>query len=111
MTAIWIPSENLRQIMNKEAQFQKGSVLKALEENKDKMDAKNTYMNYFKTEKVIMQETKKEQKETLFIYDQVMADKFPKMYCQKSKYESVWDKNVRPREEPLKIQNAPLTTS
>ena len=75
------------------------------------MEAKNTYMNLFKTDGQIMKETKKEQGETQYIYDQVMADKFPKMYCQKSKYESVWDRNVRPREDALKIQNAPLTTS
>ena len=58
-----------------------------------------------------MKEKKKEEKTTQYIYDQVMADKFPKMYCQKSKYESVWDANVRPRDEPLKIQHTPLTTS
>ena len=33
------------------------------------------------------------------------------MYCQKSKYESVWDKNVRPREAPKDIQSAPLSSS
>ena len=89
--------------MSKESKYQKSNVKKALEEKKDMMEAKNTYMNLYKTQKQIKTETKKEEKNTLYIYDQVMADKFPKMYCQKSKYESVWDKNVRPREEPLNI--------
>ena len=75
------------------------------------MEEKNTYMSFYKTEEQTMKETKKEKKETQYIYDQVMADKFPKMYCQKSKYESVWDRNVMPRDDAKNILNAPLTTS
>ena len=75
------------------------------------MEEKNTYMSFYKTEEQTMKETKKEKKETQYIYDQVMADKFPKMYCQKSKYESVWDRNVMPRDDAKKILAAPLTTS
>ena len=32
-------------------------------------------------------------------------------YCQKSKYESRWCKNRKPRDEIKKVQAAPLTTN
>ena len=49
--------------------------------------------------------------ESPFVYDQVKSDYEPKGYCQKAKRESVWCKEMRPREEPKKIQAAPLTSS
>ena len=70
-------------------------------------------MHIYKSPEKKSKELKEEKdpKKTLFIFDQVMADREDKMYCQKSKYESVWDSNVKPRDAPKQTQNAPLSSN
>ena len=82
----------------------KKSLAKALEEHKKYLDSLGVDLKKKKKDE-------REEQDEKYIFDQVMADKKDKMYCQKSKYESVWDANVRPREPPKNIQSSPTTTN
>ena len=99
-----------RQVVGKEQKQARAKNLKELEALRDQLEEKNTYMNYFKSPNK-MSKDQDEDKKDKYIFDQVMADKEAKMYCQKSKYDSVWDKNVLPKDEPKVNYNAPVTTN
>ena len=63
-----------RQVVGKEQKQARNKNLKELEALKDQLDKKNTYMNYFKSPEKTSRD-QEEEKDTKFIYDQVMADK------------------------------------
>ena len=75
---------------------------------KQNLTAKNTYIKNYKKREALKEIDKSN---NFFVYDQVKADTEAKQYCQKSKYESVWDKNVRERygliaeENPVALYN------
>ena len=68
-----------RQVVSKEQKGARSKTIKELEAMRDQLEQKNTYMNYYKSPKKVAKEVE-EEKDTKFIYDQVMADKHSKMY-------------------------------
>ena len=67
------------------------------------LEQKNAYMHLFKNEDKKMKDTLKEEKEVIYVYDQVKYDEVDRPYCQKAKRESLWDKNLRPRDDAKNI--------
>eukprot|EP00356_Strombidium_inclinatum_P014644 CAMPEP_0170493050 /NCGR_PEP_ID=MMETSP0208-20121228/13278_1 /TAXON_ID=197538 /ORGANISM="Strombidium inclinatum, Strain S3" /LENGTH=153 /DNA_ID=CAMNT_0010768907 /DNA_START=18 /DNA_END=479 /DNA_ORIENTATION=+ len=100
-----------RQVLTKESTQMKGKTEKELHDMGDKIDQKNNYMHLFKSGNQLIKETVKENKEDHFVFDQVKYDEVDRPYCQKAKRESLWNKEVRPRDEPKAALAAPLTTS
>ena len=102
-----------RQVLQKETKFMKNKTIKELEELKGELERKNAYMHLFKSDGTLKKETIRETqgKNQIYIYDQVMKDTEVAGYCQKAKRERMWCKEVRPRETPKDIQNAPLTAA
>ena len=99
-----------RQVLEKEKNQTKDKTHKELDTLKDQLDLKNTYIHHFQSEDAKLKQTSKESKDQ-FKYDQVKYDEVGRGYCQKAKRESLWCKEVRPRDPPKDVQEAPLTTS
>ena len=76
-----------------------------LDEMKDKLDARNTYIHQFKQEDVKDEGPKKER----FLYDMAKGDT-DLNYCQKCKYESKWCPHRKQREDAKQRLNTAVTT-
>ena len=68
-------------------------------------------MHLFKTDEKKLKDTLKDEKEVIYVYDQVKYDEVDRGYNQKAKRESLWCKEIKPREDPKNIQAQPLTTT
>ena len=98
-----------RQVLKKEQTQMKGKTAKELAAMEGQLDQKNTYMHLFKSNNTLGKETANS-KETTFVYDQVKYDEVDRPYNQKAKRESLWSKEVRPRDDPKAALEAPLTS-
>ena len=86
---------------------------------KKDINSKSSYLNDYNNSYVAIynspEKKKKEEKErrasSTLAYDMTMRDTKPLPYNQKSKRDSMWDKNTKPREMPKSALGAPLTTS
>ena len=88
----------------------------AILEKKNDINKKNSYINIYKEDGLLKNETKDRFKPKNYVYDQVMRDQeidtsISRGYCQKSKRESMWCAERRTREEPKAVQAAPLTSA
>ncbi len=76
----------------------------------DRLESKNTYMNYFKKDEIKEREAELERSKQHFMYDVAKGDTEQK-YCQKCKYESKWCKHRKEREVAKQTLGAALTTT
>ena len=107
-----------RQILGKERKIAMTRIRKDIKDKNEYLcDYNNSYMAIYKSP-----EKKKSQGETMkgatrsgstLAYDMTMRDTqtHHPPYHPKSKKDSLWDKNVKPRELPKSALGAPMTTS
>ena len=99
----------------------------------DVINDKNSYINIYKSKQGLEKQEVEETTNPNFVYDQVMKDRELQAgggvlrnkildqnsgdalvqhgYVQKSKRESLWSKQVKPREAPKDVQMVPLTSN
>jgi hypothetical protein len=121
-----------KQKINGEQKKLKEETAKKILRMNDVVQEKNSYINIYKS-KQGLEKFEIEDSNPNFVYDQVMKDREllagggihrnkildqndPRAlvqhgYIQKSKRESLWTKQIRPREAPKDVQNVPLTSN
>eukprot|EP00347_Sterkiella_histriomuscorum_P000440 403375856 len=105
-----IEIESWRQRLNVENRVSKTKDHQDLDQLKEQLAEKNTYMHYFKNEDVKTQEKFTENTTTQFAYDQAKGEE-DNDYCKKCKYESKWCKHRQTREVAKQKLGAALTTT
>mmetsp|Transcript_4422 Transcript_4422/g.7525 ORF Transcript_4422/g.7525 Transcript_4422/m.7525 type:complete len:121 (+) Transcript_4422:39-401(+) len=99
-----------RQVLHMESKGTKSKVRKDIETLRDKIESKNGYVDIFANDHKKTTIKELEKKET-YKFDQVKYDEVDRGYCQKAKHESLWCKEVKPREAPKDVLQVPMTTS
>ena len=70
-----------RQVLEKETKLASGKTKLDFEKLQGQLEQKNAYLHLFKNEEKKLKDTKKEEKEVTYVYDQVKYDEVDRPYC------------------------------